>query len=229
MPDDRFDPLTPDTELYADHQQAIYVTFWPASFTLSLFPSAGKRQPSFVLPYDKSLFEILDSLESGFVTPSLLCLVQKMNFNEWDRGEILVHITDCRFSEHRNFHHRLSIGSEVLDYEIQRLLNNAPIKQQLEFERQALLLLHPEICVDRSPSVAKFQSLIDWRQKMWMPRGARLLHESPQTPPPTPTPTPVLPRAHQIVKPEYKKIELPDKFRKLFQEVTDHHKKTQPP
>jgi hypothetical protein len=211
-----FDPLTPDPALYADRRPALHLTFFARTFTLSLLPLPGQRRPSFDLPYDPTVFDVLDSLETGEVSRSLLKMLEKMKFSDWDRGESVAHVVDCRYAVQREFHMRLAIGNEVLGYQCRKMREGMPTHAELEFERQALLLIHPEICVDRSPAVARFASLVDWRKKMWAPREPRQVIEPEKVAPVAP----VLLTGTRVEWTTSTAFELTDDLRKMFEEAT---------
>jgi hypothetical protein len=102
--DCRFDHFKFDLLLCGSEQHAIQFTFWLRVITISILTISGRRRPLFDLTYDKTVVDVLDSSESGIIRPSLLRLIDKMNFNEWKHGEAITHVIDCRFSSIKKFH-----------------------------------------------------------------------------------------------------------------------------
>jgi hypothetical protein len=64
---------------------------------------------------------------------------------------------------------KLEMGVSVLQY----LCENASPEEALEGEARMVLARRPLICTDPSPDVARVQSILDFRKKMWLPRKER--------------------------------------------------------
>jgi hypothetical protein len=222
LPDARFDVLAPDGSLYADRRPALQLTFWPKSFTLSLTHAPGQRHPTFDFAYDASLADVLECFETGLISPSLLRLIEKMRFAEWERGEVVAHVLDCRYTRQREFHLRLALGGEALRYLRRRAFPAGAGRDALEFERQALLMLYPEICVDPSPAVARMASLLDWRHRMWAPNARRRPRAAGRAPA---AHAPIVTAGPRFDYPGYEGFELPEKLKRLFKEASERNEK----
>jgi hypothetical protein len=103
-----------------------------------------------------------------------------MKFTGWDCGSLIAKIIDYRHSAPRTCRMHLSVGNAVRRFESARV-SEFMEKDELLIERRLLEISKPEICIDPSPSVARFYSVIDWRQKMWLGQACRL----PEIPPVT--------------------------------------------
>jgi hypothetical protein len=62
---------------------------------------------------------------------------------------------------------KLDVGPEVIAALLQQCT------EPLEAEREVLMVQRPAICTDPSPDVARFQSIMDFRKKMWQRREFR--------------------------------------------------------
>jgi hypothetical protein len=152
-------------------------------------------------------------------------LIEKMKFTEWERGEVVAHVLDCRYAQAREFHLRLALGGEALRFLCHRAFGGDGGRPALEFERRALLMLHPDICTDPSPAVARMASLIDWRQRMWAPRGKRQTREAVKPVQPHPPAVQPGPRFEYT---GYQSLELPEKLRRLFKEASERNERAPP-
>lgn len=168
---DDYDPLTPDNHL--ESCQALIFVFQKDHFTLTLRNPLDGRIPEYRFKYNSNISEVLESLETGIITPSLFRLTEKMYFNGWYNGSILAIIEDHRYSisSAKTMTVNLKLGSEVMAYDAHRAIGSETPERQIEYERQTLLVKHPVICTDPNPCVARFMSGMDWRNKMWyLPR-----------------------------------------------------------
>lgn len=167
IPHDDYDPLTPDTHL--EPCQALVFVFENDHFLMTLRNPLGGKLPEYKFKYTPTISAVLESLETRIITPSLLRLIEKMRFNGWQEGAILALIEDKRYARQnaKPITLKLKVSSEVMEFDTNRTMGDRSPEEQIEYERQTLLIKHPVICTDPDPCVARFAAAMDWRSKMW--------------------------------------------------------------
>ena len=160
MKNDKFDLLSPPSNLFEDYPIGFSVNFYKDNFTIS----GGSKQNVILLNYKSNIIPIIESLETGKINVELYSLIRRM-LEFWGDGHVLCKITDFRFQKEITYFQVLSISQEINNL----VLSKAKIRTNPEFlevERQILLIQHEEICTDPSPNVARSQSIMDWRKKL---------------------------------------------------------------
>lgn len=169
--DERFDKLTPPPDLYEDLKIGFTVSLLDKNFIIYRSDAKKPKDPDFNYPYEKDYIPIIESLESGVIGRELIIILKKLKVNTWEDGRILCQIIDFRFENPITYLRLLSISYNAVNYLDCFNSSKSPSQQQkIETEKRILLLLHPQICTDPSPSVARMKSCLDWRQKMWQNR-----------------------------------------------------------
>lgn len=164
--DYQFDIFTPPVKGYfEDFDISLFFEFYEPQFKIIANIDSGLSVID--IGYDLNALPILECLETGIMSRELFCMLEKMNFHNYDNGILISKCTDFRLKPNKNFLVKITVGSELINH-ISSILNpsNDQIKK-LEFEKQALLLQNPKLCTDPSPDVARIYSDIDWREKMW--------------------------------------------------------------
>ncbi|OHS93871.1 hypothetical protein TRFO_02409 [Tritrichomonas foetus] len=160
-----FDIFTPPQNYLQNYDSFILFEFYE-----QLFKMIGKNEKNVAtidFGYELNIVPVLECLETGIITKNLYKLIEKMRFKKWNNGSILAKCVDYRLLPIKEFYKRLVIGPELIDYHSSRLLQDSGVKEKLEFEQQALLLANPILCDDPSSDVARINSAIDWRKKIW--------------------------------------------------------------
>jgi hypothetical protein len=163
----RFDPLTPPPDLFPD-PPALVFEFFDATFSVGP-PDA---EPNFVFRYQPPMFPVLESLELGTIDRDFDALLNRLKCKCTD-GLLICKAIDHRIvpgDEHRT---ALEIGADI----VRRFVEQRPPSDPLESESQLLLWRRPVVCTDPSPDVARAQSVIDFRKKMWISRRDRTKEE----------------------------------------------------
>lgn len=175
--DPRFEPLTPPKDLYSDISIGIICSLLESSYVLST--PHKHHEISFTYENDDQYISFMKCLETGIITPGTLkFLIQKeWNIKNWDNGNIICKVVDNRILPQTISYIKLEIGPDALE-----LQNFKPISPEgkLDFERRTLLLRHPMICTDPSPDVARVESVIDMRKKMWLSGKPREIERQKQ-------------------------------------------------
>ena len=166
--DPQFDVFTPSKTLFENCNINLYFDFYKDSFEIK---SQIDQQVALVsLGYDDNIIPVLESISTGYVTLSLLKLIEKMKIKNWDNGIMIAKWTDYRLTPPKTFIQKLEIGPDIIEYQGNLLHRNESVDniEKLKFEKQAILLENPDICTDPSPDVARINSVVDWRKKMWI-------------------------------------------------------------
>jgi hypothetical protein len=169
--DERFDLLTPPDNIFQDFPLGFCANFH--NELLHLTSADGDKEVTF--PYGQICLPIIDSLETGIVSAGLIGLLRKqlaVDPAAWEDGHILCAITDFRVDPPAEFSQMLHVSNGAVGYCEKKHKGASPV-QTLEGEREILKILRPTVCLDASPDVARVQSIIDWRMKLW--RRARRL------------------------------------------------------
>ena len=162
--DERFDSLTLPDFPSDEFSPAIRYELYPEQFIL--LTKIGEIAK---FPYSEQFFPLLESLETGIVSPLLYGFLDQQGFKEWDSGKVLARVTDFRYEPEREEIRLLSMTNQIYDM----FINNEPStngltdRQKLEIEQKVLLLRHSTLCTDPSPDVGRAYSIMDNKRKMW--------------------------------------------------------------
>jgi hypothetical protein len=167
-----FDILTPPRELFK-YLPALTFDFFDDSVTISVPDEKPQHFP--LTP----LAPLLEILESGVLNSDFAFSLKKMKC-KFENGFIICKCVDHRFSPVREVNMKLEVGPDVIAAAV------AQSKQPLEAERQVIMLQRPAVCTDPSPDVARLQSIIDFRKKMWQRREDRVREDDVVPKPPLP-------------------------------------------
>jgi hypothetical protein len=223
--DPRFDLLSKPPNLFEEFPVGFYANFFEEFFQL-----IGPDKADVVnYTYDQNIITIIAALERGHVSPELLAVFRKrLKIEAWEDGHILCKIVDYRFDPPFEYLRMLEISNEVIsafivkDSDPKREKSVAKA-QQLEAERRIALLVHPRICLDPAPDVARVQSILDWRRKMWM-RQRDLEKEDLLVPPQKPEKPP--PKEPLKLCPLKESIEIPASIFQAFANANKQAQKT---
>jgi hypothetical protein len=166
--DVRFDTLTPPPTLFEELPIGFCTNFYDGGFEYTL-PDGGR--PIF-FEYARAVIPLIESLETGVVSRELVIVLRKnlqLDSATWEEGRILALIKDFRSKPPAESRRLLQVADDVIAYCVTHR-RQPPL---LEAEKQIINLVHPVICVDPSPDVARVQSVIDWRNKLWKDRSDR--------------------------------------------------------
>ncbi|KAK8884871.1 hypothetical protein M9Y10_043992 [Tritrichomonas musculus] len=167
--DERFDKLTPPSDSFEDLKVGFSVSLLDKNFIIRS-DTKKPKDPDLNYPYAKNFMPLIESLETGIIGRELIAVLKKLKVNAWEDGRILCQITDFRFEDPVSYNRLLTVSYNAVsccDFGSSR----APSQQQkIEDEKRILLLLHPQICTDPSPDVARVKSCLDFRYKMWQNR-----------------------------------------------------------
>ncbi|OHT09980.1 hypothetical protein TRFO_20970 [Tritrichomonas foetus] len=212
--DPRFEPLSPPHEMYSDLQIGFKCQLNDKYFTLSTPNDHHKND----FQYAEHLVSFLECLETGTLTPEILMLLTKLKVKTWDNGFIICQVIDNRITPKVISYVKLEIGPDVLGLPNFRQPNP---EAKLDFERRVLLLKRPMICTDPSPDVARVQSCVDWRKKMWVPTKPRK-KENIEPPPEPPKKAPPVVAAHftQLRT----KVDIPETLQQRFVMIVNQPK-----
>jgi hypothetical protein len=162
--DPRFDPLSPPPNLFPEPPA---VVFEFSDDSVTLIYADGKS--SFAESYAPDFFTVFECLETGVMTRACALLLHKRLRCQFEEGCVFCKCIDRRVTPTRETSAKLEVGPEVVAYVCQDVSDG----DALHVEASALKLHRPVICTDPSPDVARVQSLIDFRKKMWMCRRVR--------------------------------------------------------
>jgi hypothetical protein len=180
--DARFDLLTPPDMLFHDFPLGFCANFHNS--VLQLTSADDDKKATF--PYGQICHPIIDSLETGVVSADLVGLLRKrlaVDPSAWEDGHILCAIADFRVDPPGEFLRMLHVSNDAVAY-CEKKHRSASAAQALEGEREILKMLRPVVCLDPSPDVARVQSIVDWRTKLWR-RARRLAGGEMELAPPT--------------------------------------------
>ncbi|KAK8866631.1 hypothetical protein M9Y10_009597 [Tritrichomonas musculus] len=163
--DPRFEPLTPPKDLYSDIQPGIICNLKEDCYVLS--NQHGKKSTSLKYETDLKCLSFMECLETGVISHETLKLLiqNEYNLKNWDNGKIICKVIDDRIQPQKISYVKLEIGPDAI--ELRNFKTNST-EAKLEFERRTLLYRRPMICTDPSPDVARVQSVVDTRKKMWL-------------------------------------------------------------
>ncbi|EAX94179.1 hypothetical protein TVAG_315850 [Trichomonas vaginalis G3] len=153
----KFNKLTPDFEIYSD-KTSVEFKFWNDYFTIS---SKNSHENEIPFCYNNNLYPILEDIENGVISKMLFKILRYFKLEFLD-GKVLVAIIDYRSNIEQRHYAELSITPE---YFKELTKEYPPIIQDKIFTD----LTSKEICNDPSPNVARYSSIVDWREKMWKP------------------------------------------------------------
>ena len=157
--DKRFDPLMPPNDLYKGLKVGFEVFLRNYNFSIS--PKENLHESAFTSAYHAPFVKFIECLETGLVNKELLKLLNKWNINLYSNGFMICKCHDNREPTEVVSYLKLEIANECFISHALDPLNG------LEFERKMVLKKRPLICTDPSPDVARINSIMDFRKKMW--------------------------------------------------------------
>jgi hypothetical protein len=174
--DERFEILTPPSNLYeALPLSAIFELHEDRFLVMS-----NDTLRSVWLNYDERAMSLLESFETGLVSPELYSLLEALQSTVFEEGNAIIHVIDFRTTPEKVFRLKLSVGECLLRFCLDK---DKPARDvAVDVESTAVLTVNPTICTDPSPDVARAFSNLDFRAKMW-----RLPKRSKQSPPARPS------------------------------------------
>lgn len=187
--DERFDLIRPPKKLLDFFNISFNFEFYPTHFTISTADASQSK----TFPYNKMSAELFRSIQLGFISSNLCFLFACVGSMTWVNGEMVIKVTDYRFDQPKTYVFPLKLSNDVI-MSVSETKNLKP-DQSIQYQKNAVLLKNPYICLDPSPDVARAKSVIDCRKKMW-------IGNSPQTTVDTPTfaKTPDVPSKYLIKK-----------------------------
>jgi hypothetical protein len=173
--DPRFDALTPPESLFKRQPIGVIFQFYDQVFA-TLYPNGDVIAQE----YSPHFFPVIESLETGVMTRDCAFLLKKTVRCPFRSGCVLCKCVDHRFTPFREVIVKLEVGGEVVQY----FLKGSSTEELLESEAGIVKLRRPIICTDPSPEVARIQSALDFRKKMWIARKQRTQTEDVARTPP---------------------------------------------
>ena len=206
-----FDILTIPKEAYSKLKPHLRFELDSDHFTLS--NPTTRKTISFA--YDENLIPVLKCLETKCVSPELYELLKIIDLDLPEEGRFICECLDFRTEEPIESYILMRIN---LDTILQIIPGNRDT-DGYEIEKQVLLFTRQEICVDPSPDVGRFMSIIDWREKMWSKS-----HPSDSKSDFVPVPKPILQTHAKHIAPPVttKKIHLSDSLQSVFASIGQH-------
>jgi hypothetical protein len=197
----RFDPLTQPPGLLDGEITAFTIRFFPQNFTVS----AASLASPVTFPYAPNVAYVFQCLETGILSPEFVTLIRGWGPVPFNHGMLFCECEDHRHSPPRFFRLRMTIGPELVQNACEGVDGDP-----LEAEAQMLLLVRPSICIDPSPEVARVQSFIDFRKKLWCNSAPRLTAEHS-------VPTPPISKTHKFAvmrdRPAVGAVDIPESVR----------------
>ena len=187
--DERFDLIRPPKKLLDFFNISFHFEFYPTYFTISTIDASQSK----TFPYNKMTAEIFRSIQLGFISSNLCFLFACFGSTTWVNGEMVIKVTDYRFDQPKTYVFPLKLSNDVI-MSVSETKNLKP-DQSIQYQKNAVLLKNPYICLDPSPDVARAKSVMDCRKKMW-------IGDNPRTTIGTPTfaKTPDVPSKYLIKK-----------------------------
>jgi hypothetical protein len=171
LSDPRFDPLTPPRDVLDGLTASIYIELFDREFLVS---STG-HSPLHRFCYDLNAAFILESLETGVLSPQLADFITKLGSPHYECGFLVCECLDRRCHREQKYRIRLVISQTIISNSIHSLTPDDPLLN----EQTVLSICRPIVCTDPSPDVARAQAVLDFRDKMWQPRERSLRPEAP--------------------------------------------------
>jgi hypothetical protein len=162
--DPRFDILTPPVDLFAREQPGVIFEFYDQVFT-AVYPEGAQ----ICQVYTPHFFPVIECLETGVITRDCAVLLKETINCHFVNGCVLCKCVDHRFHPAREITTKLEIGADVLPYFYEKSKKEETLKEEMRL----LALRRPIVCTDPSPDVARVQSVLDFRKKMWITRKER--------------------------------------------------------
>jgi hypothetical protein len=204
--DPRFDMLTPPPDLFENLHT---VTFEFCDDAVIVTSPEGDAQQLSYRPIGARGWPLFEPFETQLLTYDLAIYLKKLKC-KFENGFLFCRCVDRRFSPNRVTHLFLLVGPEV----VARELMKARAKEPLDAERQVLALQRPVVCTDPSPDVARVQSILDFRRKMWLNQGERVREADVVRQAPAPRPPP--PRAPAArVSESRRRVDIPEDIQRL--------------
>jgi hypothetical protein len=170
MADPRFDSLTPPRDIFDRFQPSILFELFDRDFLVS---GSSRLSPQ-RFSYDVNSAFILEALETGHLTADMCDFVTKFGSCCYEDGFMVCECLDRRFKRELRYRIRLETSQSVFAQYYQSIASGNP----LVTEQTVLSVYRPVICTDPSPDVARAQSVLDFRAKMWQPRERSLRPET---------------------------------------------------
>lgn len=107
----------------------------------------------------------------------MLGILDHLKVTEWENGAIVAEISDFRYEHPHIFKMRLVLSEEAKLQYLKQEFSSLKEEDRIRLEQEILTLANPSICTDPSPDVARVQSSLDMKQKMWLDHKDRLNQE----------------------------------------------------
>ena len=160
--DDRFDLLTEPKKLYnLSDLISFRIDFYNDTFIIK--DSNNMQAKSF--DYGEKSIEVLESLQNMKLYPDLFTVFSSLGVKHWDSGKIIINATDYRHNPPLSFVFPIEIDQNIVRNFIQT--KTLEQKTSLEMEKEILKVRFSAIATDPSPDVARFNSVIENKQRMW--------------------------------------------------------------
>lgn len=159
----RFDAFTPPPDLFSSVSIALIFTFYESNFVIS----TAESSKSVGFSYEPWLYPVLETLETGIMSKEFVNFMEKFHrMQRVDNGCIFVKVIDCRVVPEMSFTLPVKVGDDVMRHYISQERSQL---SPLERESKYVAARNPVICTDPSLSVARVESVVDFREKMWVP------------------------------------------------------------
>lgn len=158
LTDRNFSKLTPDFENFSDNA-TLEIEFLQDCFRVS--SKLGSNSQNETYKYEHYLFPILEDIENGSISKMLAAILIRYKIG-YTNGKIFTKITDYRIQPETVHYYELEVTKDFL-------LSALPDIHALDSEKSFNELSCPQICTDPSVDVARFNSMVDWKEKMWKP------------------------------------------------------------
>lgn len=180
--DEIFDPLTIPNSCYDDIKAALFYELNYEGFVLSTQNGVIGNYH-----YHPNVFPLLDSLETGIVTPLFYAFLSENKFSGYSEGKIVTQVTDYRFTQPRKSFIFLSIDEKIFQQYIDSKYRHMTNNDRILAEQKTLLMMNPAICTDPNPDVSRLSSIMDENKKIWKNTRQRTEREFKNIPkPPAP-------------------------------------------
>ncbi|EAX90099.1 hypothetical protein TVAG_349770 [Trichomonas vaginalis G3] len=150
-----FNILTPNFDTYQE-RASIIIKFWPEYFSIE-----DKTDKRIEFEYKQHICPILQDLEKCKIGKMFYTLLSNFKL-EFINGKIITSIIDFRNTPEQYFFAELSISSDFIRSDFKNT-------DYLTSEKIFIDLTNKNICTDPSPDVSRYNSILDWREKMWIP------------------------------------------------------------
>jgi hypothetical protein len=212
----RFDILTPPPEVFARSPNVIF-EFFGDTFLIRPVDSEAPN----VFRYQPHMFVVLECLETRVVGREFAKFLGRLKCS-YESGFVIVKVIDHRPAAPVEHNIALEIGPEVVRHFVEKDMKKDDrmddrrdrIIEALQREVHVIQWRRPVICTDPSPDVARVQSVIDFRKKMWVARRERT-KESDVARPESPKKPEQRIMGERITQTRTK-VEIPESLQQLF-------------